>query len=173
VSRVPKFLMFVLPVLLILSCNLVTQPISDVQNLAGTAEAMATQGGGPLETAMATPSEMPGFMSTMIPGGVPDVSQYLNPSGKPAADWNGLPIMPQATAGQEFSSNTYSFEVDATAADVQSFYDDKLKALGWTQPFSLGIGSEGGEMLFTKDNNILSVTITPSDNGVVVVLELQ
>jgi hypothetical protein len=81
--------------------------------------------------------------------------------------------MPQATAGQEFSErNTYSFKAPVTTQEVQDFYNQKLTALGWKQPFSLPGGAEGGIMAFQKDSSILTVTITPSDNAVVVLLTL-
>ena len=36
--------------------------------------------------------------------------------------------MTQATAGQEFNKNTYSFKAAASATDVQTFYADQLKS---------------------------------------------
>jgi len=56
--------------------------------------------------------------------------------------------MPQATAGEEFNENTYSYTVPITAADVQSFYSQKMEELGWTSPFGFQTLEEGGIMLF-------------------------
>ena len=81
--------------------------------------------------------------------------------------------MTQATAGQEFNKNTYSFKADANAADIQAFYSDQLKALGWSSSFSAQGGGQAGVMLFTKSSNVLSITITPSDKSFVVLLILQ
>jgi len=135
-----------------LACGLISNPLSGAQNLASTAEAMASA----------------------IPSGLPDVSKYLNPQGKPATDWNGIPIMSQATAGEEFSKSTYSYRASGvTAQDVQTFYNDKLKALGWSSPFSAQGGSTGGLMLFTKESQVLTITITPADQDLVVLLTLQ
>ncbi len=104
---------------------------------------------------------------------MPEVGQYLNPTGKPVSNWNDIPIMTQATAGQEFNKNTYSFKAAASATDVQTFYTDQLKALGWSTSFSAQGGGQGGVMFFTKDSKVLTITITSSSNSVVVLLILQ
>ena len=41
-TRLTKFISLTILVLFILACNTVTQPMKDVQNLAGTAESFAT-----------------------------------------------------------------------------------------------------------------------------------
>jgi hypothetical protein len=143
-----------------LACGLITNPINDAKNIASTAEAVATS--MPIQTLEALPSAMP------------DVGQYINPTGAPVSQWNDIPVMPQATAGQEFNKNTYSFKASGvTEADVQTFYNDKLKAAGWTSPFSAQGGSNGGIMLFTKDSSVLSITVTPVDQDLVVLLIMQ
>ncbi len=136
----------------VLACGIISNPLSGAQNIASTAEALASA----------------------LPTGLPDVSKYLNPQGQPVSDWNGIPIMPQASAGQEFSKSTYSYRisgVDETA--IQGFYNDKLKAAGWSSPFSAQGGSAGGLMLFTKESQVLTITITKSDQDEVVLLSLQ
>ncbi len=159
-SRIYKIAFVSVLVLATLACGAISNPLSGAQNLASTAEALATA--MPVSTLKALPSAMP------------DVSGMLNPTGKPVTDWNGIPIMKQATAGQEFNKSSYSFKVNATATDVQTFYDAQLKALGWSSAFNATGGSEGGVMLFTKSPNILSITVSPdSSGGVVVILYLQ
>lgn len=137
-----------------LACGLPNIPLSGVQNLASTAEAMAT----------ALPSGMPN---------IPDVTQYMNPTGTPVGNWNGIPIMPQATVGQEFDKSTYGYKVGAvTQADVQAFYIDNLKALGWASQFNAGTGI-GAIMAFTKNSSSLTVAITKSDQDTSVTLILK
>jgi hypothetical protein len=81
--------------------------------------------------------------------------------------------MPQAIAGQEFSdSNTYSFRVNATAQEIQSFYNQQLTALGWSQPFEIPLEAQGGFLFFEKDNSVLTIFITPSEGSMVVLLTL-
>ena len=153
-TRVYKYLLLAILIVTALACGVISNPLSGAKGLASTAEAIASA----------------------IPTGLPDVTQYVNPQGKPATDWNNVPIMPQASAGQEFNKNTYSYRVSGvSASDVQTFYNDKLKAAGWTSPFSAQAGSQsqGGLMLFTKDSSVLSITITPVDKDLVVLLVTQ
>jgi hypothetical protein len=159
-SRIYKFILISVLIAASLACGLITNPINDAQNLASTAQAIATS--MPIQTLQAIGTSMP------------DVNQYLNPTGAPVSEWNTIPVMPQATAGQEFNKNTYSYKASGiTEADVQSFYNDKLKALGWTSPFSAQGGSTGGIMLFTKDSSVLSITVTTVDQNTVVLLLMQ
>lgn len=151
-SRFYKYLLLAILIVTTLACGVISNPLSGAQNLASTAEAVASA----------------------IPTGLPDVAKYLNPQGKPVSDWNGVPVMPQATAGQEFSKGTYSFRVSGVdEPTIQSFYNDKLKAAGWTSQFSAAGGSSGGILLFTKESQVLSVTITKVDQDEVVLLSMQ
>ncbi len=150
--RVYKVILFTILTATVLACGVISNPLSGAKNIASTAEAMASA----------------------LPTGLPDVSKYLNPQGKPVSEWNGIPIMSQASAGQEFSKSTYSYRISGVAAqDVQTFYNDKLKAAGWASPFSAQGGSTGGLMLFTKEAQVLSITITPADQDLVVLLNLE
>jgi hypothetical protein len=157
-SRLTRVL---LPIMLMgagLACSLISTPISQVQNLASTAEAIATS----------IPSAIPSLPS------IPDVSGFLNPTGAPASEWNGVPIMSQATAGQEFTKNTYSYRMPTmTQGEIESFYDSKLQTLGWTSEFSAATGAHGGIMVFHKDANILTITVAEADQGLVVILILS
>ena len=150
--RVYQVMLWTILIATVLACGLISNPLSGAKDIASTAEAMASA----------------------IPSGLPDVSKYLNPQGTPVSEWNAIPVMTQATAGQEFSKTTYSYRVSGVAAqDVQAFYNDKLKAAGWSSPFSMQGGSTGGVMLFTKESQVLSITITPSDKDLIVLLVLQ
>jgi len=55
--RLSKFLMVSAVVLFVLACNFVTQPVKDVQNLAGTAQAIGSA--IPIQTLQALPSQLP------------------------------------------------------------------------------------------------------------------
>jgi len=161
-SRLSRFLLLFVLIVFTLACNLVTQPIDDVQNLAGTAESIA--------------SSMPNVATTLESAAtsIPfEDFDFTNPQGTPLSEWNGIPVMPQATVGQEFNEFTYSFKVPSTPPDVQSFYKTELANLGWSSSIDLPVGDEGGFMLYTKDDNILAITITSSDGGAAVVLTLE
>src|SRR5215210_2028097 len=177
-SRLSKILMVFVVVLFVLACDFVTRPISDVQNLAQTAQALGTL--IPIETLQALPSLIPAETLQALPSAAPTfealATQFGNmfdPQGTPVQEWNGLPIMPQATAGQEFSANnSYSFRANGTTADVQSFYTQQLTTLGWSQPFNFPVEAEGGIMTFQKDSSTLVITMTASEGSVVVLLTM-
>ena len=159
-SRIFRITLLSTLILFSFACGLISNPLNQAKGLASTAEAMATANPVSVSTLEALPSSMP------------NVGQYLDPTGKPLSNWNNIPIMTQSTAGQEFNKNTYSFKADATATDVQTFYTSQLKTLGWSSSFSAQGGGQGGVMLFTKGTTILTITIASSNNSVVVILVL-
>src|SRR5574341_396589 len=176
-SRVSKFLMVLGLILFVLACNFVTQPIRDVQDVAETAQSLASA--LPIETLQALPSALPLETLQALPSVEPtlealatDFGNFFNPQGTPVAEWNGIPIMPQATAGQEFDSTTYSFKATATVKEAQDFYKEKLSALGWTQAFNLPGEAAGAIMIFQKEDKTLTITIASQEDSTVVLLKL-
>ncbi len=151
-TRVYKYVLFSILIVSVLACGVVSNPLSGVQNVASTAEALASA----------------------MPSGMPNVSECLKPQGQPATDWNGVPIMSQATAGDPCGKSAYSYKVSgADAQAIQSFYTDKMKAAGWDSPFSAQGASAGGFMLFTKDSQVLMITVAKVDQDSVVILTMQ
>ena len=76
----------------------------------------------------AIPTEAPQTFSSKVPTteapatAMPDSGDILNPQGSPLDEWRGIPIMPEAIAGQEFTpDNAYSFTVDTTEENEQNF----------------------------------------------------
>ena len=180
-SRPSRIVLVSVVVLFVLACDFVTRPLNDAQNLAQTAQALGTA--LPIETLQALGSAIPAETLQALPSAVPtlealasalpDFGNMLNPQGTPVQEWNGIPIMPQAIAGQEFTeNNTYSFKAPVTTTEVQDFYTQQLAIAGWTQPFSVPVEAEGGIMTFQKDNGSLLITITSSEGSVVVILTL-
>ena len=176
-SRLSKFLMVLGLIVFVLACNFVTQPIQDVQNLAGTAQSFATS--LPIETLQALASAIPAETLQALPSMAPtlqafatDFGNLFNPQGTPVTEWNGIPIMSQATAGQEFDANNYSFKATATATEAQEFYNAQLTNLGWTQSFSMPAGAEAALMSFEKEDKTLIITVTPAEGSIVVLLTL-
>ena len=181
-SRLSKILSLTVFVLFLLACNLVTEPIREAQNLAETAQSVTTF--IPVETLQALPSAIPAETLQALPSAIPtleilasaipDFEHIFNPEGTPVDEWRGIPVMPQATAGQEFGeNNTYSFRAEATVQEVQEFYTETLAGLGWEQPFGLPMESAGGLMVFQKDDSTLTVTITYADGTAVVLLTMS
>jgi hypothetical protein len=177
-SRLSKYLAISIVVVFVLACNFVTQPINNAQNLAQTAQALGTA--IPIETLQALPSLIPAETLQALPSVAPTLEalatvfgDITNPQGTPSQEWQGIPIMPQATAGQEFSdNNTYSFKANVTSTEVQDFYNEQLTTLGWNQPFSIPVEAAGGILTFQKDNSTLLITITASEGSVTVMLTL-
>src|SRR5215212_9528147 len=170
-SRLTKYLSLSVLVLFILACSTVTQPFKDAQNLAGTAQSFATT--LPIETLKAFATQIPASTLEALPSQLPDFQGFFNPQGTPVSDWKGIPIMPQATAGQEFAeSNTYSFKADATVKEVQDFYNAQLVEQGWSSLFSMPGDANGAIIAFQKDSSVLTITIVNSNGSLVVVLTM-
>ena len=163
-SRLSKLLLSLILVVFVLACNFITQPIEDVQDLASTAESIATS--LPIETLQSLPSE--------LPTDLPDFEEfnYFDPEGTPLSEWNGVPIMPQATTGEEFNEYTYSFKVNATVQEASEYYKTELVSLGWTSTFDIPVEGEGGIMLYSKESEFLTLTFTLIDGETIVVLTL-
>ncbi len=142
-----------------LACGLTSNPLSQAQGFASTAEAIASS----------IPSALPSGMPN-----IPDVSKYMSPTGTPAKEWNGIPIMTQATVGQEFDKNTYSFKASGiTPADVQSFYNGKMTAAGWSTSFSTLAGSTGSILVYSKGSSVLTITVAQDNTDYLVLLVMQ
>ena len=179
-SRLNKLMSITILVLFILACNFVTEPIGDVQNIAGTAQSIASA--LPMETLQAlasqVASQVPVETLQALPSAVPSLEAFatefgnlFNPQGTPVQVWREIPIMPQATAGQEFDGGTYSFKVNATSKEVQDYYSAELAKLGW-EALSLPTQGDTVLMVYSKGSNILTITIAPSESEMVVLLVL-
>lgn len=91
------------------------------------------------------------------------------PSGEPSNEWEGIPVMPKALAG-EGDSGGYFFTINASVDEVQAFYEKELLKLGWNV---LGIGQGSTDaviLIFMKDTVTLSVSIIPQPDGTMYVL---
>lgn len=162
-SRMSKLLFASALALFILACNLITTPINDVGNVASTARAFASE--MPFETLQALATSIPVQTFEALPSALPEVGQYFNPSGTPVDQWNGIPVMSQATVGEEFSQSTYSYTVPVAATEVQQFYNQRMEELGWTSPFGFQVSEEGGIMFYQREGEFVTITIAPDQNN--------
>jgi hypothetical protein len=168
-SRLSKLLLLVTLIVFILACNTVTKPISDVQNVASTVESVASA--LPIETIQAFATNLPASTLEAVASQLPDFGNMFNPQGDPVKEWNGIPVMDQATAGQEFANTkTYSFKADATVKEAQDFYNDAMVKAGWSSMISMPGDANGAILVFQKDNSVATITITSQDNSIVVLL---
>src|SRR5689334_17679362 len=94
-SRLSKILFVTVVVLFVLACNLVTQPIKDAQNVAGTVKSLATA--VPIQTLQALPSAIASVIHAetlvALPSMAPslealatDFGNLLNPQSAPATE---------------------------------------------------------------------------------------
>ena len=162
-SRLSKILLGSALGLFILACSLVTGPINQVENTASTAESFASA--LPINTIEALATSIPVQTIEALPSTIPDYENYFSPTGTPVEQWNDIPIMLQATVGQEFDDNTYSYTVPLPASDVQAFYDQKMEALGWTSSFGFQPSEEGGILVYQKDSEFLTITMVADQDG--------
>jgi hypothetical protein len=125
----------------------------------------------PTLTLTAVPTLVPTNMP-LPPTETPEAAAALVPEGQPAAEWNGIPIMPDAIAG-EGDEESYVFTVKATPQQVQDYYQFELGKLGW-QAFATGEGNSTSRMLMFTNNASVTLTIsiiTKGDEALVLLVE--
>ena len=174
-SRARWVLLLIPTLLFILACQTLLKPVNEAQNLARTVEAISTQAiqmateTAPLATTFANPTQQnPETQPAPPPDGTAGPGNIFDPQGAPLSTWKDIPVMPQAVAGEEVEG-IYSFRVNATVKEVQDYYAAQLPPLGWKLLFQ-------GDMpilVFNKDSQTLSVTITEQSNGTIVLLAME
>ena len=169
-SRTSKYLLVSVLLVFVLACNFVTQPIRDAQEVVTTVQSVASA--LPLETIQAFATSLPQETLEAVSSALPDFGNIFDPQGEPVSEWKEIPIMSQATAGQEHDTYNYSFKFTGTAQEAQEFYNTEMVNLGWTSLFSMPGDENGAVLAFQKDSNILTITITKSGDSTVVLLTL-
>ena len=142
-----------------------TESPTDTQAPSPTLTPAAT----PLSTEMQTEMAMVGSA-----GALANISQYFHPAGTPAQSWNGVPIMPQATAGQEFNPYVYSYTATATLEQARQFYASKAADLGLPGVSGTGSGGTGNgafhNVVFLSRPLTIDATAFDNDSTHVVVV---
>ena len=109
------------------------------------------------------PTSIPNSTATSIARTLHEMSSgtpvAFTSTAKPLTSWNDIPIMLEATAGQEADPDRYAFDVPVDSGTIESFYSDTLKPLGWDLVDKQWLGME-----FTKDRRILLVTFAPASD---------
>jgi len=167
VTRVSKLALGSFLVVFVLACNIGVQPMNDAQETVEMVQSLATA--LPVETVQSIPSALPDIET---PVDMPDISDVTNPQGEPLTEWNGIPIMPAVTSGEE-AVDFYSFKADATVTEAVDYYKTELENLGWTEFFSVPDTGSGALLTYDKDELLITVTITPNEDGVLVLLTYQ
>lgn len=93
----------------------------------------------------------------------------LVPTGQPLKEWNGIPIMPGALAGDEKDA-MYRFTTQAGRDDIQAFYKRELSQRGWEL-----MGTKDGNagailMIFSTDQDTVSIYILPNRDRLLVMI---
>ena len=138
----------------------------------------------PTETPIPTETSLPTSTNTPEPTNTPTIAPSQTsvpptetpsapvlpmPTGKPSSEWEGFPIMSTAIAGAG-DSKGYSFTVNASADEIQKFYEKELAKLGWNMLAS-GQGTTNSVLLiFMKDTGTFSVSMIPQPDGTMYVL---
>ncbi len=171
-SRLFKTSLIVMIVIFLLACSLVTNPINDVKNTASTAQAFASDVSSfasamPIETLQSLATTVPIGTIEALPSEIAQFGDYFNPQGTPVSEWNGIPIMPQATAGQEFDASNYSFRHTGAVKDAVDFYNNALTTAGWS-PVATTSDEQGALLIYSMDGKYLTVTVAGMDGDFVV-----
>ena len=95
-----------------------------------------------------------------------NIQMYANPVGTPLKEWHNIPILAQATAGQEYTANIYSYRAAVDLAGALQFYKSKAQALGFIMAPGSGHGGTGSAAYHSADFLSFKVTIiiTSYDN---------
>lgn len=99
------------------------------------------------------------------PTPTPNGLGFVLPTGEPVAEWNGIPVMPDAIAGEELKDGehrSYSFTVSADVETVEIYYTEELPERGWRLSSVDELGP-GKLVVFAKGGELLSVDIFPAD----------
>ena len=137
-----------------------------------TATKLPTSTSTPEPTFTPTPTEKPTERPTKTPvppTETPPSPDLKMPVGKPLANWEGIPIMPNAIAG-DGDSKVYYFTIEATPDEVQKFYEKAMTNFGWNL-FATGNSPTNSIILmFMKDSSLITISIIPQDDGLMYVL---
>jgi len=114
-------------------------------------------------TSTLTPTRTP-----IPPSPTPDLSYLFNFSAKPLPYWSGMPVMPQAIAGDD-KKVMYYYYLKASREAVHQFYLNEMPRWGW-QLFSSVGGKSGDVLIFIKGHTTVTVGIVVSGELVSVML---
>ncbi len=194
--------MLLIAFFLLLSACTTTSPASpnvsvfQAQNSPTAAPASPTATDTEVQTVTETPTSTPAVTSTFPASATPTydsysatliaqmgviailegggISLYLNPTGTPVQVWRDVPIMSQATSGQEFTPNVYSYIATASLNQAGQFYASKAASLGLPNTPSTGYGGTGSlashQTVYMSFNLFVYILSYDNDPGHVTVI---
>ncbi len=138
---------------------------TSLPTLTSTSEPTIT----PTPTEEPTKTPIPPTKTPIHPTETLSALVLIMPTGKPATNWEGIPVMPNAIAG-DGDSKGYSFTIKTTSDEVQKFYEKAMGKLGWNM-FAAGQGTTSAILLmFMKGTDLVSISIIPQTDGLMYVL---
>lgn len=94
------------------------------------------------------------------------ITQYFNPVGIPLASWHDIPIMSQATAGQEFKTDIYSYLAPVTLNKAAQFYNGLAASANcFTSTGTAGTGSNADHSVNIICLGKFNIVLTSFDNN--------
>ena len=150
-KAIAKAIIFSILVITLASCSTFVPQPTETPTPTGTSLPTSTNTPEPTPTPTIAPTRTP------IPPTETSSEPVLPiPSGNPSSEWEGIPIMPNALAGQG-DIKGYSFTINASPDEIQKFYETELAKLGWNM-FASGLGTTDAALLiFMKDRSTLCV----------------
>lgn len=101
-----------------------------------------------------------------IPESTSPTEEIVMPSAVPVAEWEGIPIMPGAIAGEEVAGGVgYEFSIQATVDEITAYYETELAGLGYETSTTVD-ESAGYTMLSFSSGEIGGVVIIAALGGV-------
>jgi hypothetical protein len=163
-KQLPALLVIVM-VLVLTACN----GFSAAPTATPTASPEPTQTFTPIPSATATATAT-ATRTPIPPTATPEAEGFSMPEGEPQSDWEGLPVMPGAIAG-EGDDKGYIFTTAASVEEIQAYYGQAMANLGWSL-MANGEGENGSLMMIFMDSQagIASIAVFSQDGVQFVVL---
>ena len=108
---------------------------------------------------------------TAVAGTKPTAAPATSAPSSSGSVWKGVPIMSGATEGAEWDAEDYHFLINATAAQIQQFYNQAMPKAGWEAQPDMNTATE---FVFSKGNVYARVVVmgSGSDSGVLIHLTI-
>jgi hypothetical protein len=163
-----KVIVFLVMALMLTACHPFLAKPTETPMPTNTATATATATNTPTPEPTATPTQT----LTPKPSKTPALESILPmPAGLPAAEWQGLPIMPGAIAGENDGSS-YVFTIEASSDDIIGHYGSELSKLGWNLLATGQTPSGKGTamLIFMQNSAMVTVSVIPLSDGLMYVM---
>ncbi len=126
----------------------------------------------PLPTETSTPVPTRTFTPSPTPPAATETTSGFHlplPTGTPLDEWQGIPIHPDALAGEE-TQGSYVFTAALSVADIETYYKLEMPRRGWGL-LATGQGGTGAILLiFQKESQMATISVLVVDSDTVYVM---